>query len=82
MSTVLVHSFTILYHLKSEGLNVLLRERMFHLVKTSMFDRGLNLVVCKQTVARAVETLNGSATGDTGQGRLRMVAKLIGSNIS
>jgi mediator of RNA polymerase II transcription subunit 14 len=32
---------------------------------------------CKQTVARAVETLNGSATGDSGQGRLRMVAELI-----
>ncbi|TVU06604.1 hypothetical protein EJB05_49828 [Eragrostis curvula] len=32
---------------------------------------------CKQTVARAVETLNGSPIGDSGQGRLRMVAELI-----
>ncbi|XP_062191927.1 mediator of RNA polymerase II transcription subunit 14-like [Phragmites australis] len=33
---------------------------------------------CKQTVARAVETVNGSpAIGDTGQGRLRMVAEMV-----
>ncbi|OEL13877.1 Mediator of RNA polymerase II transcription subunit 14 [Dichanthelium oligosanthes] len=33
---------------------------------------------CKQTVARAVESANGSpATGETGQGRLRLVAEMI-----
>ncbi|XP_062199220.1 mediator of RNA polymerase II transcription subunit 14-like [Phragmites australis] len=33
---------------------------------------------CKQKVARAVETVNGSAvTGEAGQGRLRMVAEMI-----
>ncbi|KAL6894916.1 hypothetical protein ACP4OV_007536 [Aristida adscensionis] len=33
---------------------------------------------CKQMVVRAVETINGSsATGDTGQGRLRMAAEMI-----
>lgn len=33
---------------------------------------------CKQTVARAVESVNGSpATGETGQGRLRLVAEMI-----